>query len=829
MAGQNPSTEQFEVYFQRADLDRDGRISGAEAVAFLQGSNLPKQVLAQVWMHADQSHSGFLSRGEFYNALKLVTVAQSKRDLTPDIVKAALYGPASSKIPAPQINVAAIPAPQSNSVGAAPTPHSTSAGATSVQHMRMVGPQMGPVTPTASQHFGFRGQAPHNQQYLLSHGSHPMRPHLTATSAGMLQPQHGVATVDFPKGGGAVTSAPVTPHGVSSGITRESPTPTPDRGISPPTTALVASRSLDSLSASIFTAAKDPNALVIHPHKHASDSMFGGETFSASKNLQRQGSDPTISASSVPPSTTLAHVTPRSMSSGKADPFEELQRTLTRPSTGSPQQLIQTTTKDSQQLPAQTVAPLPSPVISAGTLNSTIEQIHASWPKMTPAGVKKYAKVFMEVDTDRDGRITGEQARNLFLSWRLPREVLKQVWDLADQDNDSMLSLMEFCIALYLMERYREGRSIPSALPNSVLRDETLISLAGPTSLSHGTAGWGETPGLRPHQVLPGSQPHMHTGLSPQKQDVAPQPHGSSQFNKRNVKSLSMPNNIPNQLTSGEQNSFESKGGVEEDMKVGDKEKAILDSRDKLEYYRTKMQDLVLYKSRCDNRLNEIMERALADTREAELLQKKYEEKYKQVAEVASKLTIEEASFRHIQERKLELQHAIMKMEEGGSADGILQVRADRIQSDLEELLKALMEFSKQHNVAMKSSAIIELPHGWEPGIAEISAVWDEDWDKFEDEGVTFDIAVPANTKSTLHPIPINDGTKSPPGGSPEFQRPFQSISEDLSDDHIRKSFEKDAETNRSFEESALDNFGNHDDVDPVWGFSEKVGALTHP
>ncbi|GKB07342.1 hypothetical protein Tco_0835626, partial [Tanacetum coccineum] len=43
---------------------------------------------------------------EFYNALKLVTVAQSKRELTPNIVKAALYGPASSKIPAPQINLA---------------------------------------------------------------------------------------------------------------------------------------------------------------------------------------------------------------------------------------------------------------------------------------------------------------------------------------------------------------------------------------------------------------------------------------------------------------------------------------------------------------------------------------------------------------------------------------------------------------------------------------------------------------------------------------------------------------------------------------------------
>lgn len=40
--------EKFEEYFQKADVDRDGRISGAEAVAFLQGSNLPRQVLAQV-------------------------------------------------------------------------------------------------------------------------------------------------------------------------------------------------------------------------------------------------------------------------------------------------------------------------------------------------------------------------------------------------------------------------------------------------------------------------------------------------------------------------------------------------------------------------------------------------------------------------------------------------------------------------------------------------------------------------------------------------------------------------------------------------------------
>ncbi|CAH9145282.1 unnamed protein product [Cuscuta epithymum] len=880
MAGQGPNMEQFEAYFQRADLDRDGRISGAEAVSFLQGSNLPKQVLAQVWMHADQSHSGFLSRGEFYNALKLVTVAQSKRELTPDIVKAALFGPASAKIPAPQINVAAIPAPQSNfigsarpapaparpapapatqlhSVGAATTSQSHSFGAAPAQHMRMVAPQMGALAPTASQNLGFRGQTPQSQQYLPSQGSHLMRPPLPVTSGVTFQPQHGAAAANFPKGGGAATSSPLTLHDAFAGVTSGPTTHTPDRGITQSST-LVASRSLDSLSTSASTAAKDPNGLVTHRDKNASDSMLGGESFSVSKNLHRQGSDPTFSATSALVSTTVGHVTQAPLSSGKADPFEALQSTFARPSTGSQPQSTQTTPKNSQQHSVQSILPPSSSVTPAGASSSTPEQPHASWPKMTRPGVQKYAKVFMEVDTDRDGRITGEQARNLFLSWRLPREVLKQVWDLADQDNDSMLSLREFCIALYLMERYREGRSIPSTLPNSVLLDETLISLAGPPSVSYGTAGWGQTPGMRPHQALPGPQPNLHTGLRPQMQNVTSQPHGPLDIDKQNGKPLSTQNSIPHQLSNGEeQNTLESKGEAEGDNKVEDKEKVILDSREKLEYYRTKMQDLVLYKSRCDNRLNEIMERALADKREAELLQKKYEEKYKQVAEVASKLTIEEASFRDIQERKLELQQAIMKMEQGGSADGILQVRADRIQSDLEELLKALMECCKKHGVDMKSVALIELPRGWQPGIPEISAVWDEEWDKFEDEGVMFDVALPASAKSASHqtesspspsysPNSINAEAKSEshfsqgfstfetesayahsedesksPQGSPAGERAFQSPSKELSDDHIG-SFETDAETNRSFEDSALGNFDNNDDLDSVWGFSAK-------
>lgn len=50
--------------------------------------------------------------------------------------------------------------------------------------------------------------------------------------------------------------------------------------------------------------------------------------------------------------------------------------------------------------------------------------------------------------------------------------MLKQVWNLSDQDGDSMLSVREFCTALYLMERFREGRPLPPRLPPGIHLDD---------------------------------------------------------------------------------------------------------------------------------------------------------------------------------------------------------------------------------------------------------------------------------------------------------------------------------------------------------------------
>lgn len=75
-------------------------------------------------------------------------------------------------------------------------------------------------------------------------------------------------------------------------------------------------------------------------------------------------------------------------------------------------------------------------------------------------------------------------------------EILKQVWDLSDQDNDSMLSLREFCVALYLMERYREGRSLPSVLPSGIMLEETQLPASGQLAGPPGNTAWAPTPGI---------------------------------------------------------------------------------------------------------------------------------------------------------------------------------------------------------------------------------------------------------------------------------------------------------------------------------------------
>ncbi|XP_020093640.1 epidermal growth factor receptor substrate 15-like isoform X2 [Ananas comosus] len=625
--------------------------------------------------------------------------------------------------------------------------------------------QMGASAPP--QNLGYRApQAPYSNlgvnQQVLSSNTAFMRPPQAAPSPSMQQMPGvnrgltggGVAGPTLPgsntmglatdwfgnkSAGGSVGSTTQPPlRGITpsqrpegfglalSSATAMTPRP-PTQSITP---SVLPTKPLDPMLPTIGQAANGSKPLVVSENSFSSASGLGGNLISTSSQAMPIASTLAFSANSMPNSSSLPSVS--SNSQNVLAQLDPIQSTTRIPPGGTQLQQTKSGVNNIQSTPV-----LPTSNVSAGLASSSSGQSQVQWPKIAQSDIQKYTKVFVEVDKDRDGKITGEQARNLFLSWRLPREVLKQVWDLSDQDNDSMLSLREFCIALYLMERYREGCPLPAMLPDSLKYDETLLRATGLPATTYGGPTWQPNAGFP--QGIPGARPVVApAGIRPPIQTYMPsQIDAAVQPGQQKPRMPGLDNYVVDQISKDKQSTErpEHQEATDSGKKVQEMEKQILDSKEKIEFYRNKMQDLVLYKSRCDNRLNEIAERASADKREVELLGKKYEEKYKQVGEIASQLAVQEVTFRDVQERKLELHNAIVKMEQGGSADGLLQVRADRIQNDLEELEKALGERCKQFGLHVKPATSIELPFGWQPGAQEGAVDWDEDWDKFEDEG----------------------------------------------------------------------------------------------
>ena len=82
-------------WFAIADVDRDGKVSGAEAVAFFTRAGLTQQSLAQLWQLSDNPARGFLERKQFDIAMQLITVAQVRVRL--DIVSRSWLLPARAR------------------------------------------------------------------------------------------------------------------------------------------------------------------------------------------------------------------------------------------------------------------------------------------------------------------------------------------------------------------------------------------------------------------------------------------------------------------------------------------------------------------------------------------------------------------------------------------------------------------------------------------------------------------------------------------------------------------------------------------------------------
>ncbi|KAI8099000.1 uncharacterized protein BX664DRAFT_363189 [Halteromyces radiatus] len=86
---------------------------------------------------------------------------------------------------------------------------------------------------------------------------------------------------------------------------------------------------------------------------------------------------------------------------------------------------------------------------------------------------KQYSKIFKAWDSEKQGFLTGDKAKEIFTQSGLPQNVLMQIWNLSDPNNQGKLNVDEFSVAMHLIYRKLNGYNVPTTLPPELIPPST--------------------------------------------------------------------------------------------------------------------------------------------------------------------------------------------------------------------------------------------------------------------------------------------------------------------------------------------------------------------
>ncbi|XP_059226349.1 epidermal growth factor receptor substrate 15-like 1 isoform X3 [Stomoxys calcitrans] len=110
-----------------------------------------------------------------------------------------------------------------------------------------------------------------------------------------------------------------------------------------------------------------------------------------------------------------------------------------------------------------TVGPLIStdPLIPIGAPPSVTA--NADWVVGTEE-YKRFEAMFREADRDKDGLVSGLEVKNVFLQSGVPQKMLAHIWALCDTNQSGKLTLEQFALAMWMVERKQKGIDPPQVL-----------------------------------------------------------------------------------------------------------------------------------------------------------------------------------------------------------------------------------------------------------------------------------------------------------------------------------------------------------------------------
>ena len=84
----------------------------------------------------------------------------------------------------------------------------------------------------------------------------------------------------------------------------------------------------------------------------------------------------------------------------------------------------------------------------------------------SPGEVALVNQIFNQTDTQKLGVITGEAAVKIFNGAKLPPSVLAEIWNIADDENNGVLTRKGVAVAVRLLGHAQRGEKVSEALVN---------------------------------------------------------------------------------------------------------------------------------------------------------------------------------------------------------------------------------------------------------------------------------------------------------------------------------------------------------------------------
>lgn len=104
---------------------------------------------------------------------------------------------------------------------------------------------------------------------------------------------------------------------------------------------------------------------------------------------------------------------------------------------------------------------------------NTFSGVSDDWV-LTVEKKKQFDSIFDSLDKERKGTLSSTALVPFFLTSKLKQDVLATIWDLADINNNSEFSKVEFAIAMFLIQKKNSGVELPNVVPDKLLQSPSL-------------------------------------------------------------------------------------------------------------------------------------------------------------------------------------------------------------------------------------------------------------------------------------------------------------------------------------------------------------------